>query len=105
MDELEILTKRVEELESLVKGLFGGDERVVRLSGIPVASLVLGKGCQVTMNSCPTGSVFFGDQDAIDEAESRLETLNDQADELDDKLDELEDRLEHITSCLEDSDK
>lgn len=101
MDELELLKKRVEELETLVKGLLCGDERVINLANIPIANLVLGKGCQVSMHNCPTGTVFYGDQDCIGEAEERLGDLADQAEELEGMIDALEGRLDDIQSGLD----
>ena len=95
MSELDLLKKRVEELEALVKGLLG-DGRAVNLSGVPIAQLVLGQGCQVTMNNCPTGTVFHGDQDALEEAEARLDDLTAQADDLESVIGDLEDRLGHL---------
>ena len=101
MDELELLKRRVEVLETLVKGLLGGDELAVALTNTPIANLVLGKGCQVTMHSCPTGMAFYGDQDCIEEAEARLGELTDQAEELEGMIDELEDRLGDIRDELD----
>lgn len=105
MDELELLKKRVDELESLVRALLGGDERVVNLKNTPIGNVVLGNGCQVTMQNCPNGLVFFGDQDAMEEAAFRLEELSDQADELSDKIDELEGRLKNVLSRLDGADE
>ena len=105
MDELETLKRRVEELETLVKELLRGDERVVHLSGTPVGNLVLGQGCQVTMNNCPNGMVFFGDQDAMEDAEARLDDLSARAEEVSDMLDDLEARLDDIKCQAEDADE
>lgn len=101
MNELELLKKRVEELEMLVKGLLCGDERVINLANIPIANLVLGKGCQVTMQNCPLGTVFYGDQDCIEEVEERLGDLAGQAEELEGMIDDLEGRLDDIRSELD----
>lgn len=101
MDELEQLKKRVAELETLVKGLLSGDERVINLTNVSIGNLVLGKGCQVTMRNCPSGTVFYGDQDCIEEAEARLDELEDQAGELEGMIDELEDRLGDIQDKLD----
>ena len=105
MDELELLKKRVDDLERLVRELLGGDERTVHLSGVPVGNLVLGQGCQVTMNNCPNGMVFFGDQDAVEDAESRLDDLSAQAEEVAGMLDDLEARLDDIKRHAEDADE
>lgn len=87
---------RVEALESLIKSLMSGDERVINLSNTPIANLVLGNGCQVTMNSCPSGTVFYGDQDCIEAVETRLDDLTGQAEELESFIDDLEDRLDDL---------
>ena len=105
MDELEALKKRVDELEALVKALLSGDERAVHLTGMPVGNLVLGQGCQVTMNDCPTGTVFFGDQDAVDGAEARLDDLAAQAEVVADMLDDLESRLDDLENRADDADQ
>ena len=102
MDELEMLKKRVDELETLVKGLLSGDERVVHFNSVPIGNVVLGNGCQVSMHNCPSGLVFNGDQDSIEEAETRLADLTDQAEELEGLLDDLEGRLDDMKDCLED---
>ena len=104
MDELERLTKRVDELESLIRALLSGDERVIHLSNVPIANVVLGKSSQVTMQNCPAGLVFFGARDAIDDAESRLNDLSDQADDLERTIDELEDRLDNLSDRLDEAD-
>ena len=91
-----MLKKRVDELESLVKALLRGDERVTNLTGIPIANLVLGSGCEVNMQHCPLGTVFYGEQDCIEKAEERLSDLTDQAEELEGMIDDLENRPEDI---------
>ena len=101
MDELELLKKRVDELEMLVRSLLGSDGHTVSLTGVPIGNLVLGKGCQVTMNSCPTGTVFYGDQDSIAEAETRLDELTAQAEDLEALIDDLEDRLDELRDELD----
>ena len=101
MDELELLKKRVEELETLVRALLSGDDRAISLTGLPIGHLVLGSGCQVTMQSCPTGTVFNGDQDCIGEAEARLDDLTAQAEELEALIDDMEDRLGDIRDELD----
>ena len=101
MDELELLKRRVEVLEALVKSLLSGDERVIHLTSTPIANLVLGKGSQVTMQSCPTGTVFYGDQDFVETAEARLQELTDQAEELEGMIDGLADRLDDIQNELD----
>ena len=92
---------RVEALESLVKSLLSGDKGTINLSNIPIANLVLGAGCQVTMNNCPSGTVFYGDQDCIEEVETRLENLIDQAEELESLIDDLEDRLDDLRDQID----
>lgn len=99
MDELELLKKRVEELETLVRGLLG-DGRAISLTGVPIGDLVLGSGCQVTMHGCPTGTVFYGDQNLLEEAETRLDELTAQAEELENMIDDLEDRLDDLRDNL-----
>ena len=105
MDELEMLKARVEELETLVKGLLSGDERAINLTGTPIANLVLGKGCQVTMHSCPSGMVFYGDQDSMEEAESRLDDLTGRAEELEGVIDEMENRLDGLRGRVAQDDE
>ena len=101
MNELELLKKRVEELESLVKALLNGDDRAINLTGVPIGSVTLGNGCQVTMNNCPTGTVFHGDHDSLEEAETRLDELTVQAEELGALIDDLETRLDDLRDDLD----
>ena len=104
MDELELLKKRVDELERLVKSLLNEDGRDVHLSGIPVGNLVLGKGCHVAMNSCPTGMAFFAEPDDVEKTESRLVSLTEQAEELESMLDDLEDRIDDLSDHLHEAE-
>lgn len=101
MNELDLLKKRVDELETLLKALLGADGRAVDLTNAPIGNLILGTGCQVTMSNCPTGTVFHGDQDSLEAAEARLDDLMTQAEELEALIDDMEDRLEDIRDDLD----
>lgn len=91
MEYIKQLEKRVEHLESIISKITIEKGNNISFNGGSLADIYLSEGCNLSFNNCPIGSVMPGN---IDDAEDRIQALENRLEDIVDQLDDIDNKLE-----------
>ncbi len=87
------LEERIEKLEKLFEHLCIDQYKEITLTRCSLGDIKLGDNCNITLSSCPVGSVISDIEDAenrVDDLGNRIEDIRNEIDDAETRLDTLE---------------
>lgn len=90
MEYIRQLEERIEKLENFIeRNITIGEGKEISLKNCPIGDVYVAEGCNLSFDGCPVGSVLLDD---MDDAECRLDDLEDRLQDILSQIDEAESR-------------